>query len=497
MPRPAHPLERTLLLSILGAAAVFTLVKPLVMADLAVFMEMGRWMVTEGRLYEVETYAFTELGTSFVNGTWGAQVLFYALFRLGGYPLLQGVGAACVVGTFALCAHHAYRRGGLQAAIWGAALAFTLALQNLGVRPQIFSLPLFAATWLVADVYAARRWAPWVVGGIFVVWPNLHGAFPVGLVLLAGGLGGAIWRGWRRGGADRTEVYRRGLLLGVAVAATCLNPYGPGIYGYVATNSAMPAERRLDEWLPPDPLSSMGVRLGLSVVLLGWTLWRRRREGEPWGLRLEEALLLPAFLWLAAGSQRMIVWWGLLLSPLLAGLMVPNRRHERADPPPLHTWIWRGSVAFWALMILLSSPTLPRHDEERVTAEGFTGFSRDEPVEAIAALEIRPGGGRVFNRMDWGSYLVWRLWPRYSPFVDPRIWVYSDATWATYLKVSRAEPGWREALDGWGVDVLLVSPEQQGPLVEATRADPRWAVVYEDPRTVLLERVTPAEESRP
>lgn len=484
----SDPLALTLTRSILGAAGLYCLVKPLSTADLSVFMKMGELMASRGGLAEEEILSFSEIGRTFMNGTWLSQRVFYEVFDLGGYPLLVLLLTTCVMLTLGVVAHHGRLRGGREGMATAAvAWAFVLLLQNMGLRPQTFSLPCFALSYLITDMYRDRRWAIPALALIYCLWANLHGAFPAGLVVMGGLTAGEVWSVWRAGGLsglrkDRA-IRRLTLLMGVAFLSTWIGPYGPGIYTYVAENSSMPSTRHLDEWLPAAPLSFMGIRLYGSALLLGVLALTTR------SVRVGDLALALAFFWLAQGSQRMILWWGLVTAPMVAHLLAVRWPQPSGSPLPLHRRLLGVSTAFWLLLFLLANPWMERKDNNRATGEGFSGLERDTPVEAVQVMEQIPTqGARVYADMMWGGYVLWRLWPTYSVMVDPRIWVFGDTTWEDWLSISLAEPGWEEKLDHYQVDFLLLEKHRQAKLHEVVSTGTQWSLLYEDERSALWRR---------
>ena len=61
---------------------------------------------------------------------------------------------------------------------------FAVCFYNAGMRPQTMAYPLFTGTlWILADRRAHPR-RLWVLPFVMVVWANVHGSFPLGLVLI-------------------------------------------------------------------------------------------------------------------------------------------------------------------------------------------------------------------------------------------------------------------------------------------------------------------------
>ena len=77
------------------------------------------------------------------------------------------------------------------------------------------------------------------------VWANLHGAFVVGLGLLAVELVAAAWR------RDRRSAIRFLLVGAASVAGLLLNPWGARVLAYPALLSTKPAVTGMvTEWAP-------------------------------------------------------------------------------------------------------------------------------------------------------------------------------------------------------------------------------------------------------
>jgi hypothetical protein len=110
-----------------------------------------------------------------------------------------------------------------------------------------------------------------------------------------------------------------------------------------------------------------------------------------------------------------------------------------------------------------------------------TGF----PVEAVDFIE-RQGwdGQRVYNSYDWGGYLIWRGIP---VFIDGRADLYGDEFILFYLQALKIEPDWREPLDDFEVDYVLL--ERAAPLTVALAETAEWQEAYSDDIAQIFTRV--------
>ena len=113
-------------------------------------------------------------------------------------------------------------------------------------------------------------------------------------------------------------------------------------------------------------------------------------------------------------------------------------------------------------------------------------ISAETPVEATQYLVGENLGRELFNEIGFGSYLIWAAYPQYQVFVDPRIELYPLETWFDYISLSQAQFGWQELIDSYGVNTLMLQPENQAPLISALQSAGDWQQVYEDHSAVIF-----------
>jgi hypothetical protein len=216
-----------------------------------------------------------------------------------------------------------------------------------------------------------------------------------------------------------------------------------------------------------------------SVAVL--TYARRRPD-------LVDMLFAAAFFWLALGAVRNIVWFGMVMTPLLVVLLAA-RNPVDADTPvtqkrfqglPAMNWVLIGILS---LLLLLGLPWVkPALD---LPPELGSLLAEDTPVAAttfIRADAQRPE--RLFHTLGAGSYLIWAA-PEQPVFVDPRIELYPLEQWHDYINLSNGE-NVGALLAKYQIDGLLLNNEQQEALLEHVRADPGWDVRYKDAESTYL-----------
>jgi len=113
----------------------------------------------------------------------------------------------------------------------------------------------------------------------------------------------------------------------------------------------------------------------------------------------------------------------------------------------------------------------------------------DLPVSAV--LHLPPG--RVFTTDRWADYLIY-CDPQRRVFFDTRNDLYGEDFVRDYLTVMKAQPGWREILERYGVIAAMVPP---GSSISAGLASaPGWALNYQDHTAAVYVRTEASTANR-
>jgi hypothetical protein len=461
--------------------------------DLWHHLARGRAIVAEGRLLDTDRFTYTMEGRPFQDVNWLWQVTFYKLHQAGGLSLVQTANSAVlalmIVGLLAL----AWQRSRSLAVASGVCVvAFFGLWQLLIIRPQTFSFLLFVVLYAVLEEATRRRWLLALAPPVMALWTNCHGGFPVGLVLVGAYVlaqGVEAWLAHRETSNPlRTELLERwpwAACLGVCVAATLLNPYGWRVYEYVVLTSSTASARRIDEWLPPTSGMLIGKVWIASILLtLVFSAMPGRRP------RVRELCLLAVFLPSTFGSVRMVAWWLLIVTPILAAQVAANlpwmKQSSEADEQPSRgAALLCGGILF---VVFLSLPWLELANP--VLLLPGRGHRQESDLQALAdRIASEKPNARVFTRFAWGEYLGWSLDARGKVFMDGRIEIIPDEVWEQYTEITRGRPDWDAILDRYDVDYLIL--DRSGyhhdllPLVLESR---KWHAVEERGGAVLFSR---------
>ena len=475
--------------------ALLVSVAPVSTVDLAYGIRAGALVLDGAGIPRVDTFTFTAAGLPWVDQQWLAQVIFAAAFRAGGWPTLATLWVVIVASIQALL-WRASRSMGADARSTGVALllGFVVAAQGIGLRAQVLGLLCLAGLLaLVAD----RRRHPgrlWLAVPLMAVWANLHGSFPIGLVLL--GLAAVEDVAARR----RARIPIAVVI--AAVLATLANPFGFDAWRYVAAIGTEPTIARfVVEWRHTSPFDLAGAAFYASVAaVVALVAVRSPRPGRP---PLTTLAWLAGLAFLGAWAVRAIAWWGVGAAPvaaaLLAGVLAWRAGSESGGnlrvtgpEPGRRAGPGRAGIAFVAALAILAVAVQPAW---RPSPDGGGIGSRlvDAPAGIARAVDEATAAhpaARVFNAQRWGSWLELAT-PGALVFADSRVELIPASVWSDYILVSEGDARWREILDSWQVDVVVVALADQPALASLVQGDAGWRASYQDADGLVAVRSTP------
>jgi hypothetical protein len=137
----------------------------------------------------------------------------------------------------------------------------------------------------------------------------------------------------------------------------------------------------------------------------------------------------------------------------------------------LVTIIVLGALA--KVLLVLDSKSVAQAQEEYLPVQVAQYLNDERPI------------GPMFNSYNWGGYLMFAS-PEYPVFVDGRTDLYGDEFLTTYLETATGGPNWRETLEGYGINLVVV--EARSGLARALSTEPGWRQDYEDDKAVAFIR---------
>lgn len=423
-----------------------------------------------------DPFSFTVIGGDWTTHEWLSEALMWGLYAAGGLKLLS-VGFACLSGL-AFWLVYRCSRGQPYLAAFATVLGAFAAAASFGARPQVLNMLFMAGfVYIVEGVRngTLERRTLWLLPLSTIAWVNFHSGYLLGVVLLSTyAVGEAIEARLARRPDGSVDLPRRLLLVAVTcLAAALFNPSGWHIWVYpFDTLGSDLMQQNIVEWGSPDfhqavywPFAAL---MGLGV--LAFALSPRRPPAPDVLLFLGTA---------AAGlmSRRHIALFAIATIPVISRAL-----SEALRPTVVYAILCevrqeelsRTKIRLNLVILLLGLfataswrwSTLARNDES--IAKAF-------PVAAVTHVEeTGMARKRGYNSYPWGGYLIWRGLP---VFIDGRADVYGDLL-GVYLQTLNLQDNWREPLDRFDVDYVIV--ERGATLATLLEAVDDWRLEYSD-----------------
>lgn len=511
MPR-AGSLSSLVALGLAALLAVVVTVRPIDDFDVWYHLAAGRLMAATWHWPTTNTFAYTAPDWPWIDLHWTFQLLLYAAWVVGGPNGCIALATALVLATVAMLWADARRFAPdvLVALLIG--VAVVIASPRLVPRPELLSFALLATYLWLLDGYPGNGRLIWWLVPLQLLWTNSQGIFAVGLAVI-----GCYWAGatlallpvlprrWREATGCRPADWRRLTAVFAAACAVCfLNPYG--LSGVLfpfqllprVTNSSL-FSMRIGEFRPPfasgyaPPLAEIWAVL---LVVTGLAFLANASR-----LHLGRLLATGAFAYLSTQALRNVALFGWIAVPAVAANVGPlldawRRRRSGATT--------RGSAArddavrrrggvvatvgalavAMALTVAIASVVTNRFSQwlgiEREFGVGVS--SLHFPIEAEQFARDVGIGGRPFNCLATGGYLVWRRFPAERVFVDGRLEVYPEDFFRVYFDALDDPSTWPEVVGRYAPDYALLYHVwgNRYPLARYLLGGHGWTLVYYD-----------------
>jgi hypothetical protein len=461
----------------LVAAGIYVLViavAPQLLGDPDTYshLALGRWIIDHGTVPTVDPFSANFRGTHWLAFEWLSEVVFALAYAAGGWMGMVAIASAAAAIAFGLLTRFLLRELRPTAALFGVLVALPLTAPHILARPHILALPLLVA-WIAALIRSVdtRTTPSWLLLPLMTLWANLHGSFTFGLAMIAAAGAEALFRAKP---AERMNVIRQWGSFGVlALAAACLNPYGPEmILVTVRTVALGPALATITEWRPQD-FSHIG---SFEIIMLGGL-----------GLALYLGVKLPLFrilmllgvLHLSLSHVRHADLLGMLAPIFLARPLAKQFTDLSAGRA---TAALRSGALIPAILVSVM-----------VVVTALSAFRSDvappakiTPANAVHALGSVKHGA-ILNDYNFGGYLDF---VGIAPFIDGRSELYGEAYLLRYDRAVNLQDvaDFEKLLDEYRISATLLAPST--PAVALLDRSPGWQRLYTDAFAVVHTRRT-------
>jgi hypothetical protein len=448
-------------------------------ADLWGHLAFGRDIVHAHALPTSDPYSFTS-DVPWINHEWLAEAAMWCVYAIAGSIglVVLKLALACLIGGMMISTWHAnlspLRRDAL---VFATAIGVWPLL--VSIRPQVFSLALFAALlWILDRAERGRPRTLFAVPLLFAIWVNVHGGWIVGAATLTLVTACSLLSP----GAPRMQKLLLVATACAAAVATLCNPYGTAMLAFLA-DTVRPTRADIVEWQSVGSLPVVSLLLWLvplAVALFALSDQRRSKGGRGLATMPLASLVIPTAL--AIGSfqvARLVGFFALAV----AFTLVRHVRPTAGTAAPAMT-LSRSSTSLWqaALLSAVLICGAVAIAGRQITVDGAWV---PEP-EAEAFVNRHQLAGKMLTWFDYGEYAIWYFSPRIRVSMDGRReTVYSSRMRQLHTDVYTNAPGALAAIAQMNPDYIWLPRNSPTPPVLLGSG---WFTIFQGSRSLILGR---------
>jgi hypothetical protein len=415
-------------------------------------------------------------GRTWIDQQWLGQLLYYALYVVGGIRAVVALNALGLAAGFGVALVAARRLGGSARSVtWMALLTFfVIAWTSWVVRVQCLVFGLFAGLlWLLAADSRKPSRRVFFALPLLVLWANIHGTAFLGAALVAL-RGASMFLERERPLRDRLPT---ATILLASPALLLASPYGFELVGYYHRLLLNPAfSRYVVEWEP----TKFGIATApffLVAVLAVWLVGRCASR-LTW---FEQGALLMTLI-LAMLAIRSVVWFmlaALILLPVaLDGVLVSQWGSAR------YRYVNRLLVVAAPLVcaaVMIGSFAHPQ--------SWFTHNYPPAAADRVAQIAARDPHARIFANERFADWLVLEH-PALAGRIafDGRFELLTANELQTVVDFRARVIGSQKTIRGYRLLVLYPTARSEAKVTKLLLASHSRGVVYRDSRIVVISQ---------
>lgn len=417
--------------------------------DLWWHMALGKYYISHHTLtIDHSIFSWTPTDPTWIYNTCLGSIAIYLFYNfMGGFGLwmMHSLVSLGVLLSFYCFLRSMNQRLDIHSITVIAVIAFACSPACRYYKPELFSLLMFC--WVLCIFFyvkvTGKKTLFYLYPLIFILWVNLHGAFVVGLVFLAIAFIGEFLNRifFPKESLTKRNLVHLGIVIVLSLAATLLNPYGTdylvstymGITSksYAQThNSYILAYASLWPYLKTFRIEYFNVSstawimtlMFFSLMVLFIYELIRNRSGDFTLLMITFALY-----WKGMMTSRACYFFLVAYFFILFYLIIHRLRLEK----------FSYKVSMFSIFIFLFLFTVTVYHNIRYEpynqwfGNGIDDFVPLKEVEFLKKYKIE---GPIFNDYVVGGYLMWKLYPDYKVFADPRCGPYMNQVMPDYLQ---------------------------------------------------------------
>ena len=397
----------------------------------------GEWILENGQVPKTDMFSNSVAGTEWINIKWGFEVLAAWITKLFGpecvfiLQILVSIGIVFflkkIVSLFNLKS--------VAASALALFITFAFIEYRIVGRPEMTTHFLFVLYLFILFNHFKNPTSKfiWVLIPLQIFWTNMHEAYGLGIVLI-GIFFFAAWVDTFRNKASRPKVISA--ILGLSILAVLVNPRGVvmllrpfNIFSQVHQNKFT---TELANVFDPLFWQKESYFLVFSIALIVWVFFKNRSKLlerlSSFKLQLVSLLLFGAFIFLSLSASRNIIFYVLLVAPLLAFIIdfyFPKKIIQPTVALVIGLAFYIGIVSNGYYKIVNS-----RNEYGLFIHPGYNPIGASNFIQKNGLADKK-----CFSSYMVSSFFLWDLQPDFKTYIDLRdLDVFSSEFFVKYFE---------------------------------------------------------------
>jgi hypothetical protein len=468
--------------------------------DLGFHIATGRYILQTGHWPRLDPFTYTVSDHPYVAMGGLFQIAVALADRAAGSVGTALVREILLLAAVVILLAHARRRGVRSPTLLllGSTLGILVWEARFVIRPELVTYGMLAAFLYLLRRYSEDRRRRWILAlaPLQLIWTWSHTLSLFGPLVV--GLHAATTLVGRH---RRDPIPWIGLLL--CMVAMVANPYGIGGIRFLWSlqtrmSASNPFAQTIGELISPFAMPSP------VPAAVRWFVGMAVASAIAIGVRYRSFSLFDfatavVFTLLAVREVRNLGAFVVVLLPLFlaAGQEIIDWFERRGWSPfsarARHAPLIAGSAAIGLICFLVVSGGYYRHSGGGFDIFGCGPSPTVYPIRCVDRI-VRDGlKGPIYNHLNFGGYILGRLWPAEKVFIDGRLEVIGEDLFRAQIAVERGD-AWRPMVRRYDPGIAIVEM-RNFPLIRRIHQDPEWAFVDVDAAGVLFIRRRPENES--
>ncbi|HOG89712.1 MAG TPA: hypothetical protein PLV50_04185 [Smithella sp.] len=473
------------------------------------------WQMAHGKYYlthhtlrmDLSVFSWTPTDPTWLYNTCLGSIVVYLFYSfMGGFGLwlFQWLIFGGIFLSFFLFLRLMNQRLDVSSATMIAAIAIACSISCRYYKPELFSALLFSWTLFLFFYVKIKRkkYLFYIYPFLFALWVNLHGAFIMGLAFLGMAFVGELLNKFffARESFTVSELIHLAVAGILSGAATLFNPYGidylislfpiamnalgyqsysspydkmvlayVSLWNYLKTIDVNIMNAGMTAWL-------MTLMLLSVLIFSAYELFKKRT--------MDFTLLIAsiALYWKGMDTSRASYFFPVAFFFIFFYLTFFRLKLVQFDSRA----IVFSLSAFVLFIIVIAFFNIRYTADNKWFGQGLDNFVPVKEVEFLKKYKLE---GPIFNDYVIGGYLLWKLYPDYKVFIDPRGGLYRNQVFPDYMDFTMKRVNLDDInrfREKYPFKVAVLHYRQMALIVDFLRAGDEWRLLYFEKNAAIL-----------